>query len=394
LKALRNQAVVVKQELAKLEAAKRDFEKALRASVEIQGCALVYKDSAHQIIHAFYDEFRLQNWGSAQFVSLCQSLLEPFSTRFSSDSVASAVVGARRLMRQIRLTKPTIQASSLTAIDRILTKTEASLRDSFDRSYVARVTLIEKQRSIVQSFIDLFEKLPGTNINGFVVRLMHNLSLDLATMDTFDAGGIARDISILYSNMSCSNDKMVQIQSLVGWLGAITPGVFPVDYDHLLEILKGILTAMEEPDEGTFVSNQDAIVDLAAQLSDGLAALSSLRLALSQVKDVHRLFPIRPGLFTFAQSVIRLLEAYAEEIHTFPLQSHPIVPIVKSLMVMCANLEHMIDASFADGMKKRHTEEAVQGIRAFLASCPPHVAETVSKYIDEPIRLIEGFDIK
>ena len=70
------------------------------------------------------------------------------------------------------------------------------------------------------------------------------------------------------------------------------------------------------------------------------------------------------------------------------MTSHPVTGVIRSIPVMCEKLENMIEASFMLTYTKRHAEEAVDSMKAFVESCPKDVQETMEKLIQEPIQLI------
>ena len=87
---------------------------------------------------------------------------------------------------------------------------------------------------------------------------------------------------------------------------------------------------------------------------------------------------------------MRTFEAYAEEIHTFSISTHPVLGVIKSIPIMCVKLEAMIEASFMLTYTERHAEEAIASMKAFVESCPKDVIETMEELVQEPIQLIQS----
>lgn len=389
LKALAAHCDHVKESMPKLIQTADSFNSVILSSKDFNGISLTYKDSVRQVISFFYNEYLLQDWDIQPFIDLCSLVMKPLSTSYTSESVADALIGARRLMRKLRLTERTVRASFVTDCDKLLTKAEHACRDFYARAQHAHDATMKKHRANVDEIITTFGNLNEGNIKKFVMRLMSNLSLDISTMDTFDSSRITQKAAELFNELKASNDRSVQVKALIRWIEGMDKDILPVDYEKLLDILRKLLETLEAPEEESMFScDQDVLIELAVQLSSALAQLGAIRNSLALVKDMHKLYSIKDGMLRYITTVMRTFEAYAEEIHTFSVTSHPVTGVIRSIPVMCEKLENMIEASFMLTYTKRHAEEAVDSMKAFVESCPKDVQETMEKLIQEPIQLI------
>jgi hypothetical protein len=293
-------------------------------------------------------------------------------------------------MRSIRLTKFSAQPTFVTTADRLLSRAEATLWEIYAGRQRQTEALLAKQRAIVDGFVETLKKLAESDIARFVLRLMRNLGLDLATRKTFDSGTLSQSIAVLFTELS-SSDRSVQIKALIQWVQGLEKELLPVDYDRLLEILQGLIKNLELPDEVVFAYDQDALIELAVRLSNALAALSGLRDSLALVKDMHKLFPIRAPVIKAVTTMMRTLEAYAEEIQTFPIQGHPVLGVSTSIPVMCQALDAMVQSSFIMTFKPEQAERAVEAIKDFITSCPKTITETMDNIMQEPLKVIATF---
>jgi hypothetical protein len=380
----------VQKILPELTKARDRLLQQLNEGQDVENFALAYHAAVRHIAGVFFAEFFVQDWDAAPFVTLCKTLLEPLGTYYSSESVSQTLISARRLMRSIRLTKFSAQPTFVTTADRLLSRLEVTLRDIYAGRQRQTEAVLAKQKEIVGGFVETLKKLGEGNIQTFILRLMRNLELDLATRRTFDSGALSQSVAVLFTELS-SSDRSVQIKALIHWVQGLEKDVLPVDYDRLLEILQGLIKSLELPDEAVFAYDQDALIDLAVQLSNALAALSALRDSLALVKDMHKLFPIRAPVIKAVTTVMRTLEAYAEEIQTFPIQVHPVLGVSTSIPVMCQALHAMVQSSFIMTFKPEQAERAVQAIKHFIASCPKTITETMDSVMQEPIKVIATF---
>ena len=389
LKALEEQCEHVQETMPKLIQTAESFDSVVLSSKDFNGMALTYKDSIRQIINFFYQEYLIQDWQVQPFVDVCSLALVPLSNGYSSETVADALIGARRLMRKLRLTERTVRASFVTECDKLLTKAEQAFREFYAKTKQAEDAHMRKHKTVVDGIIGTFEKLNDSNIKRFVVRLISNLSLDLSTMNTFDSALMSQKAAELFNDLKASNDRSVQVKALIRWVEGMDTGILPVDYERLLDILRKLLETLDAPeDESMFSCDQDALIELAVKLSSALAQLGAIRNSLALVKDMHKLYSIKDGMLKYITTVMRTFEAYAEEIHVFPMSAHPVMGVIESIPVMCEKLENMIEASFMLTYTKRHAEEAVDSLKAFVASCPKDVHDTMEALIEEPIQLI------
>ncbi|KAH0791325.1 hypothetical protein GPJ56_004793 [Histomonas meleagridis] len=389
LKELQKQCERVKTYLVKLQKDYDNFIQTISTSTSTKGPALIYKNSIKQIIHMFYNEYQLQDWDNESFESLCKIAISPIETNFSSDSIADSLIFSRRLMRKLRLTKTTVQSKFVTNIDLLLTSAEKSLRELYIGIQKTSMELMKKQKIVVDNYVETFKKLKDSQIKKFVVRLMNNLSLDIATMDDFNASVISQDVKTLYEEMNSAIDKSIQIQALIHFIEGIEKSILPVDYDRLLEILHKLLENMNSRDEVIFDYEQDAIIELALKLSDCLAQLYSIRNSLMLVKDMHKLIAIKDKLFKFISELILTYETYAEEINVFKSTGHPILGVLNTIPVMCEKLSALIEKSFMLQMKKEDVEAVIDAMKEYAKSCPKEIAQTMETAVNETIDVIQ-----
>ncbi|OHT17635.1 hypothetical protein TRFO_00907 [Tritrichomonas foetus] len=393
LKGLFEVSKFVQKHTPNIEADLKNFEDLINNATDYKGCSLLYKDTIRQVIHCFRDEFCLQNWDSSIFGSICTACLSPIHQQFSSESVAKALISARRKLRSIRLLYTTAHSRFITECDNLLTNAERALREYFSGSRKAHIAIIDKQKDIVVNVEKEFAKLPESNLRIFLSHLIHNVLLNLETVDSFNANKFASDIQPIESSFTQNRLRANQINAVIKWIQSINRDVLPVDYDHLIIILKKLLETLSTiSDDQLFEYDQDVLMDIAMKLSEALGKLTAVRYSLILVKDMHRLYSVKEPLMSFVSSVVRTLEAYAEEIHTFPIQKHPILGLIESVPKMCEKLETLIEASFMLQNTKRHGEEAIQAINEFYESCPDDVKENMQVAIQAPIKAIESIN--
>jgi hypothetical protein len=141
-------------------------------------------------------------------------------------------------------------------------------------------------------------------------------------------------------------------------------------------------------DEGLFTYDQDDLVAIAVQFSDAIAALSNLRHEVSLVRDVHRLYSARAGFLNALTTVMRALEAYAEEIQTFPVHAHPLLGIIKTIPVMCYSLADVVEDAFMEIVEKGKVDAASAAVADFIESCPASIRETMGAILQGPTKLL------
>jgi hypothetical protein len=389
LTALRSKVQRIASVIPQLDAARDRLLTALAGFTDLHAAALIYNPAVRQIMLIFYAEFRLQDWDPRDFIELTERLAAPLEQQYASLVVSETLIATRRLMRRIRLTRPSAQPSFVTQVDKVLTRLEAQLGEYYKGKARERNSSMAKQRAVVDEFVQTFKRLPESNITQFVVRLIRNLSLDLATDRSFEPSGISRSITALFDDLSVSLDRTVQIRSLLTWLESVAPSVFPVDYDRLLGILRDLVARAAGPaDEGLFSFEPTSLVDLAVQLSDALAGLNNLRHAVSLVKDVHKLFPVRAGFLKALTTVIRAFEAYAEEIQTFEGDGHPLRGVITTLPRMCTSLQNLVEEAFSGTVAKSDADAAAATVKEFVESCPPSIRETIDGIMGGPVRML------
>lgn len=395
LQDLKEESTKVQANLQKIENELKQFDGQLAANIEYKGCAILYKDSIKSIVRYFYKEFSLQDWDPETFSQICQQSLTPLKKKFTTESVANSLLALRRHLRMIRLIKPTAHPNFVSRCDHMLTEAEESLRDFFNGNEKARIALIEKQREIVKAVEQEFSQLPDSNLRIFMSHLIHNVYLDLDNGKQFNATKFAREIRPIEKEFNLNKIRLNQIHAVLNWVQKIDRDALPIDNDHLISILRKLLeTLTNVTDDRLFEYDQDVLMDMAIRLSEALGKLSDVKYSLFLVKDMHDLYSIRETLITFVETIVRMLEAYAEEIPSFPIEKHPILGILETTPKMCDKLEVLIESSFMLSLTKRHVEEASQSIKDFYESCPDDVKENIQAAIQEPIQAIESLDAK
>ena len=231
----------------------------------------------------------------------------------------------------IRLIKPTAHPNFVSRCDHMLTEAEESLRDFFNGNEKARIALIEKQREIVKAVEQEFSQLPDSNLRIFMSHLIHNVYLDLDNGKQFNATKFAREIRPIEKEFNLNKIRLNQIHAVLNWVQKIDRDALPIDNDHLISILRKLLeTLTNVTDDRLFEYDQDVLMDMAIRLSEALGKLSDVKYSLFLVKDMHDLYSIRETLITFVETIVRMLEAYAEEIPSFPIEKHPILGILET----------------------------------------------------------------
>jgi hypothetical protein len=389
LAALEAQLAQVQAQLPLREEALSRTHTALASLTDLGGAGLIFNPAVRQLLNVFNREFRVQDWPAADLITLCDALTAPLAVQYEPSAVADSLVNARRLMRRIRLTRPSVQASFVTEADRLLTRLEGQLREHFIGKQRQQEGVLVKQQGIVNEFVETFRRLPESNTITFVVKLMRNLSLDITTAKGFDAGGISRSVAQLFEQLSSSKDRAVQFKALLVWMESVATGVLPVDYDRVIGILRDLLARMDETvDEGLFTYGQDDLVAIAVQFSDAIAALNNLRHAVSLVRDVHKLYSVRSGFLNALTTMMRALQAYAEEIQTSPAHAHPLLGIIKSIPIMCTTLADVVEDAFTGVVEKGKVDEASAAVVDFIESCPVSIKETMGALLQGPTKLL------
>lgn len=376
--------------LKKLESDYKTFINTITAKSTRYGAGIIYQDTIQQIVHLFYIEYCLQSWDNESFEELCKISTKPNETQYSSDSVADSLIFARRLMRKLRLTKPTVQAEFITKTDMLLSSTEKSLREFYAGAQKSSMEVLKKQKEVVDGYVEQFKKLKDGQIKKFVVRLMNNLSLDIATMDTFNSTAISKDVALLFEELNSSIDKSVQIRALIHFVESIEHSVLPVDYDRLLDILHKLLESMNEKEGEIFDYEQDAKIELAIKLSDSLGQLYSIKKSLNLIKEFHKLYNIKEKLFNLVNTIIRTNESYAEEITIFKSTNHPIIGLIKTIPKMCESLTILIENSFMLKLTQENINDVLKSMEDFENSCPKEISTTMQTEIQEAMEIIKG----
>lgn len=382
-----------KKNIDELTSKLHSFNTTIGQSTDSKGCAILYKDSIRLIVRYFFNEYILQDWDPEEFNSLCQQAMVPLSKKYSADSIAAVLLQTRRKLRMIRLLKITARSQFLTECDRALSEVEESLRNYFTTTEKAHDLFIGHQKEAIRMVEEEFERLPNSNLRIFLSHLIHNVFLNLNTVDTFNANKFARDIKPIEKEFNLNKIRANQINATLNWIQSIDRDVLPVNYDYLTSILRKLLETLSTiNDEYLFQYDQDVLMDIAIKLADAIGKLSNVRYSLILVRDMHKLYSVKEPLMTFVSTIVRTLEAYAEEIHTFPIKKHPILGLIESVPKMCEKLEILIEASFMLEMTKRHTEEAIQSINDFYEKCPEDIKENMQSAIKPPITAIESLN--
>ena len=394
LEALHNLSEQIKNNKHQLEESYQDFQNRINGLKDYKGCTLLYKDCSRRIIDLFYHEFLLQDWEPSLFASLCHSLILPANQQFSPEAVAKALITARRKLRSIRLMKQSVHSKFVTECDNTLSNSENQLREFFNNAQKSQTALQEKQKEIIKGVEKEFAALPESNLRIFLSHLIHNVFLDIETQDIpINANQFANEIRTIRGSFSLDKLRANQVNSVIAWLQTINRDILPIDYDKLIVILKKLLETLATiSDDQLFEYDQDVLMDIAIKLSDVLGKLSALRYSVILIKDMHKLYSIKDALMLFISTVIRTFEAYAEEIHTFPIKKHPIISLIETAPKMCEKLETLIEASFMLQSIKRHCEEAIESINEFYESCPDDVKESMQAAIQVPIKAIESLN--
>ena len=185
-----------------------------------------------------------------------------------------------------------------------------------------------------------------------------------------------------------SVNPIKNVTALIKWFDAVDPSLIIGDYKVIKEKLEELLEKLKEADYSVFMSD-NALISIALSLSKGLAELHAVKNQLRLVKDMHKFYPKKDGLFLFVCSVIRTFEAYTDEIHTFRPDKHPVLPILEVLPQVCQALTQLIDASYLPQVSLSSiAKNAVKSINNFVANCPDEYKETAKNVAERPIKEI------
>jgi len=188
--------------------------------------------------------------------------------------------------------------------------------------------------------------------------------------------------------------KKAQIKALKDWITRverikeITP-LIPIDFERLKEILDNLLRKLKQSeDDANMMLLEDSLIPIATELATGLAKLGGVRDSLILVKDMHTLFPIKQPLFEFIMSLMRELEAYADELHTVPNQVHKMAIEIPN-MVDALNL--LIEASFVKKTLSDLADDAAKSIENFSNACPDDLKVSLDSMLKLAIETLHNF---
>ncbi|EAY20913.1 hypothetical protein TVAG_437390 [Trichomonas vaginalis G3] len=383
---------IAAQNLTTISKSYNTLTETILKNTAFSGNSLIYKDAVLQIITNIYKEFTIQGWSSDEFDSICQTISDPLLSDYSSDKMSKSLLRIRRFLRTIRMHKPNAHPRYVAETEHILNELERTLLESFNQQQNKINVKVNNTVQIIKNYSSTLVKAPNGQIKNFVVRLINNLSMDVSTFRTFEADTLQRGINKLYDSLRKSTSKADHINALIHWLESIERGILPVDVDELLEILKQISSKLKRSEESLFDITDSQMINIAIGLSDALAMLAKIRISLNLIKSHHKLAPIRDQLHAFIVQIMRSLEAYADEIHTFHIESHPVLGIIETAPVMCEKIELLIESGFTLAASvSRHASESIEAIKVFVDKCPEDFRPIIEKESLEPIRLLEEF---
>lgn len=369
----------------------QEFTEQVLKNTAFSGNSLIYKDSILQIVASFYKEFLTQDWPVEKFAEVCQIAAAPLPSDYSSSHLSEALLRIRRVLRAVRLHNETAHPRFITDTERTLNQLELSLRQAFGSAEVKQQARIAKQRAFIDGYIERLAKVRPGQIKTFVIRLIQNLALDINSYQnsSFEADSLSRSILRLCDGLQ-SPSKAEHVSAVVRWVESVERGVLPVDVDELLEILRGIEATLKRSEGGLFAYDESELVTIAMGLSAALSQLAKIRDSLSLIKNMHKMFPLKDPLTNFIVTILRSLEAYADEIHIFRAVSHPVLGMIKSVPPMCIKLEQLIESAFMlTPNVSRLASESAEMISAFVSSCPGDLVDTARVEAEEPIKLLQ-----
>lgn len=369
-----------------------EFTETFLKNGTFSGNALIYKGAALQIVTSYYKEFKCQGWSSDSFVDICKIVRRPLSSDFSASALSTTLLEIRRNLRSIRLHKPTVHPRFITDTEKTLNDMEKSLNDSFEKAQEKVKAKVEKQTTIIKGYVNTLVKAPNGQIKNFVVRLINNLALDLTPFKIFEADQMKGGIVKLYEGLKKTNNKEDHIKALIKWINQIDENILPVNVQELLEILKQISVKLRRSEESLIDYNQTQMISIAVSLSDALAKLAKIRESLDLIKDYHWLSDVKEILTSFIITIMRSLEAYADEIHTFSVENHPVVSIIDTIPHMCDEIEQLIESSFMlTSNLAECSENVVKAINQFVENCPEDLKVITEKEAEAPIKALNDF---
>ena len=383
--------------LVELQKIWQKTQKELLIDEEFSGNALLYKNAMQQIIESFYSEYSLQLWDINQFKTLCDEVLTPLMKGFNSSEIADSLLHCRRLVRKLRLTERTARTRFIVDTERMVNTLELQLNKAFNGIEEKNEERLERQRTVIESYVERFGKLRAGQMKKFIVRLMQNFAYDLSSFNTFEADQLSYSIIRLFDGMnSAADNRKQEIHTLIHWLEQMQPGMLPIDQTKVIEMLKNLeaRVAPQNEDEEYYIVDEGVIVDIAIDLSNALAHMASIRDTILLLKDSHKLYMLKEKMTSFVMGIIRALEAYADEIHTFPCVSHPTLGVIKSVPPMCKSISTLLEAGFLNegSIIQRLALESVEKIEQFLASCPEDLKEPMTKIAEEPILTLKNLE--
>jgi len=157
------------------------FKDFIQNDTSYSGYSLIYKDAADKIGRSFYDEYKIQDWDISKFESLTKTLLSPLTSEYTSTVISNTLLSTRRHLRSLRLLEKNAGVHFLVETERMLNRLEALLRDTFADNESRSLTVVERQKVIIDGYGQSLSRLNDSQVRNFVIHLMQNLSLGMTT---------------------------------------------------------------------------------------------------------------------------------------------------------------------------------------------------------------------
>lgn len=399
------------------------FKKVVHENPEFSNGYLDYKDCMLLVVKLFYKEFVSQNWDPDLFSEVCTLAEKPLSSSAKSNVLSAQILAVRKLLRSLCSFNSTVSPHFVKDAEIGLNKLHTKLRDLYSTSNEDSKRRVAKQKEAVASYITRFGMSKSqTQFQKFVVRLLENLSHSITTFNTCETDKLSSSIFTLAKALDESKKREDQLAALISWLKEVERGVLPLDREDFIKDLELLQIRIQNYHdiESTDMAKFD-IVDRAEDLSMSLADLTRLRNKLNILRSARnaadgelilknmKVYAIREPLLRYVNTLLRALEAYAEEIHlNFKLDEKQLVKstddneescystvlfrpdseeskiergelakVTEKTSKMCGTIHKLIEAAFEENADVSHiAKECEDSFIEFINNCPKNLAET------------------